>query len=67
MLALCATATGGTRSRDTLTVGVAGEKPDEVVAKGLHESIPLLWRGGRRSLTGWLLRGTVEKYRFARS
>ena len=28
-------------------------KPDGVVAKVLYQSIPLLWRGGRRSLTGW--------------
>ena len=27
---------------------------DGVVVVVLHNSIPLLWRGGRRSLTGWL-------------
>ena len=26
---------------------------DGVVLVGLHQTIPLLWRGGRRSLTGW--------------
>ena len=40
-------------------------QPDGVVAKGLHQVrcryIPLLRRGGRRSLAGWSLRGTVEK------
>ena len=34
---------------------------DGVVASYLHQTIPLLWRGGRRSLTGWLHRGAVEK------
>ena len=29
---------------------------DGVVASYLHQTIPLLWRGGRRSLTGWLHR-----------
>ena len=29
-------------------------QPDEVVVKGLHKAIPLLWRGGRLRLTGWL-------------
>ena len=27
---------------------------DGVVASFLHKSIPLLWRGDKRSLTGWL-------------
>ena len=29
---------------------------DGVVVEVLHGAIPLLWRGGRRSLTGWLWR-----------
>ena len=28
--------------------------PDGVVVAYLHPAIPLLWRGGRRSPTGWL-------------
>ena len=31
-------------------------KPDGVVVSCLHQSIPLLRRGGRRSLTGWSCR-----------
>ena len=31
-------------------------KLDGVVASYLHLAIPLLWRGGKRSLTGWLPR-----------
>ena len=37
-------------------------KPDGVVVSCLHQSIPLLWRGGRRSLTGWLCRVCTSQF-----
>ena len=35
---------------------------DGVVVSYLHQSIPLLWRGGRRSLTGWLCRVCISQF-----
>ena len=35
---------------------------DGVVAACLHQSIPLLWRGGRRSLTGWSQRVCISQF-----
>ena len=36
--------------------------PDGVVASYLHQLIPLLWRGGKRSLTGWLPRICTRQF-----
>ena len=36
---------------------------DGVVVACLHNAIPLLWRGGRRSLTGWLQRFCTKSRR----
>ena len=37
-------------------------KLDGVVVPCLHPAIPLLWRGGKRSLTGWLCRVCTRQF-----